>query len=461
LLVALVLALWPARTLRRASELDSRLAFGDRLATAWTFRDSDREIVRLQRADAVARLGGRSPKHDLVWGPSRVELGAFIATSVVALVLLITPSPQQAVLDQQAADALAIQRAADRLDALRQEAAAVSSLTPEQARQLDELLQLAHADLSRARTQREATAILARTGQQLNQQLADPNADLRDEALAAMSETLSAEPLTRSLGEALQHEDGQAASNAMKSIAAEAEADRLSDVQRQGLSRALQRAANVGRAEPASASALREAARAVAAGEPAGPAMSAAEAALREAIQSATAQTSLRATTERLRALEAQLAANTLGNVDLSALSGMGESRARPNSDLTELAGPIGTPVALDATGRRLRDSSADRDRGGGGAGVGAGTQPGQRLTGPAAQPSENVFVPGREGLGPSEQDLSSQPFNVRAAPRPYREVVAEYAQSSREYVDRPDVSPAVRDLVKQYFQQLQEGEGQ
>jgi hypothetical protein len=37
--------------------------------------------------------------------------------------------------------------------------------------------------------------------------------------------------------------------------------------------------------------------------------------------------------------------------------------------------------------------------------------------------------------------------------------VLAEYAQSSRAYVDRPDVSPAVRELVKQYFQQLEDGQ--
>jgi hypothetical protein len=47
----------------------------------------------------------------------------------------------------------------------------------------------------------------------------------------------------------------------------------------------------------------------------------------------------------------------------------------------------------------------------------------------------------------------------VRGAPRPYRDVLNQYAQSGRDYVDRPDVSPAVRDLVKQYFQKLEEGQ--
>jgi hypothetical protein len=49
-----------------------------------------------------------------------------------------------------------------------------------------------------------------------------------------------------------------------------------------------------------------------------------------------------------------------------------------------------------------------------------------------------------------------NQPFSVTGAPRPYRDVLNQYAQSSRDYVDRPGISPAVRDLVKQYFQELE-----
>src|SRR5207302_638498 len=117
--------------------------------------------------------------------------------------LLVTPSPQQAVLDQRAADQIAVQQATERLEALRQQALEVPSLTPEQTRQLDELLQQAQAELIRTHNQQEATAVLARAGDQLSQ-LSDPNADLRDEALAAMSETLAAEPQTHALADALQ-----------------------------------------------------------------------------------------------------------------------------------------------------------------------------------------------------------------------------------------------------------------
>jgi hypothetical protein len=450
-LIALLVAVWPVRRIRRAGDLDARLGFGDRLATAWAYRDSNHSIARLQRSDAITRLEARSPRSEPQWRPARVELGALVGALIVAAILLLAPSPQQRVLDQQAAEQVQVLQATERLDLLRQEMAAVPSLTPEQARQLDELLQQAQAELNGVRTQREATAILARTTEQLNQQLLDPNADLRDEALAAMSETLAAEPLSRSLGDALQHEDAQAASEAVQSLAQQA--DKLSDVERQALSRAMQRAANVGRSDPRSAAAMREAARALGAGESADAALSATDAALRESLQASTAQASLRETTQRLQDLQALLASGAPLNPDLSQPDGAGAQSGLPAG----LANTAGTPVAVDADGGRLNDPSAGR---GGGAGYGAATTlAAQGQASAIGQAAENVFVPGRVGNGPGDQALTDQPFTVRGAPRPYRDVLGQYAQSGRDYVDRPDVSPAVRELVKQYFQQLEEGQ--
>jgi hypothetical protein len=120
--------------------------------------------------------------------------------------------------------------------------------------------------------------------------------------------------------------------------------------------------------------------------------------------------------------------------------------------------GESGTPVALDSTAiGGIRDPGAAP---GSGAGIGAGdpnAAGGQAAIDATA--AENVFVPGRAGDGAVDQSLTDQPFTVRGAPRPYRDVLNQYAQSGRDYVDRPDVSPAVRDLVKQYFQKLEEGQ--
>jgi hypothetical protein len=452
LVAALLVAVFPVRRLRQAAVLDTRLGFGDRLATAWVYRESTQTIVRLQRSDAIARLEKRSPQKDLVWRPTRRETIGVAATFVVTLLLFVTPSPQQAVLDRQAAEQAAVEQTSQRLEALRQEAIAGPNLTPEQARQLDELLQAAQAELNRVHTQQDATAILARTQDQLGQQLADPNAALRDEAIAAMSETLAAEPLARPLGDALQHEDAQATSDALKQLAAQA--DQLSDVQRQALSRALQRASNVGRSEPRSAAALREAARAIAAGESAQQALAVTDAALRESIQAANAQTSVQQTTQRLRDISAQLAGRTPLNPDEAPPNGSTGQSFLPGLG----QGELGTPVALDSTAiGGIRDPGAAP---GSGAGIGAADANAARAQGATdATAAENVFVPGRAGDGAVDQSLTDQPFTVRGAPRPYRDVLNQYAQSGRDYVDRPDVSPAVRDLVKQYFQKLEEGQ--
>jgi hypothetical protein len=448
LLIALGIALAPRRHIRHAAELDQRLGFGDRLATAWSFRDSEQTIVRLQRADALHRLGQYVPRQELRWRPARAELFVVGGAALVTLLLLLTPSPQQKVLDQQAAEQNSVEQASQQLDVLRQAAAASSSLTPDQLRQLDELLQQAQADLNQAHTQQEATAILARTQDQVGQQLGDPNADLRDEALAAMSETLAAEPQTQALASALQQENAQGASDAIRKLAAQA--DSLSDVERQSLSRALQRAANVGRADARSANALSNAAQTIASGGSADAPLSQMDAALRDSIQASQSQAAVEAATQRLHDLQARLASGTPLASDTDPTSGRPAAGTGAMDDLSS-----STPVALDGgASQSVSEPSAGATARG--AGVGAASRNGTGQAAPGAQAAENVFVPGRAGNGPGDQDLVNQPFSVTGAPRPYRDVLNQYAQSSRDYVDRPDISPAVRDLVKQYFQELE-----
>jgi hypothetical protein len=448
LLVAVGVALAPRGHIRHAAELDQRLGFGDRLATAWSFRDSEEPIVRLQRADALNRLAQRTPVRELRWQPARRELFVLGGVALVTFLLLMTPSPQQKVLDQQAAEQSSVLQASQQLDALRQAADASGTLTPDQARQLDELLQQAQANLNNAKTQQEASAILAQTQSQVSQQLGDPNADLRDEALAAMSETLAAEPQTQALASALQQENAQATSDALHNMAAQA--DSLSDVERQSLSRALQRASNVGRSDTRSANALKNAAQAIASGTSADAALSEADAALRESIQASQSQAAVDATTQRLHDLQARLASGAPLDSPADQTPGQASAATDANGDL---AG--GTPVALDGgASQTVSEPAGGQTAQGAGVGAASTGQAGQAA--PAAQAAENVFVPGRQGNGPADQDLVNQPFSVSGAPRPYRDVLNQYAQSSRDYVDRPDISPAVRDLVKQYFQELE-----
>jgi hypothetical protein len=450
LIVAAVIGMWPRPHVRHAAELDTRLRFGDRLATAWSLRAAENTIAHLQRADTLDQLGQRSPNVELRWRPGRLELIVLGVASLLAALLMVTPSPQQGVLDQQAAEQLAVQQASQRLDSLRQAAAASTDLTPDQARQLDELLQQAQAELSQTHTQQEASNVVARAQDQVSQQLRDPNADLRDQALAAMSETLAAEPRTQPLADALQREDSRAASQALSDLAAQS--DQLSDVERQSLSRALQRAANVGRADARTSSALRDASQALANGSSPQAALSQADAAMRDAMQASQSQAAVNATVQQLRELQTRLASG-------QQLTTPDDAPLQPSTDGNSAAlDTSGTPVTLDARGSRtLTDPSSGQNAYGAGIGPASDQSAGQAP--PSGQAAENVFVPGRPGNGPADQDLVDQPFTVRGAPRPYRDVLNQYAQTSRDYVDRPDISPAVRDLVKQYFQELEQSD--
>ena len=213
-----------------------------------------------------------------------------------------------------------------------------------------------------------------------------------------MSETLAAEPLTRQLGDALQHEDAKATGEALDAISQKA--DQLSDVERQALSRALQRAANVGRSDPRSASSLKDAANAIAAGQPSQASLSAAQASLRDAIQAAQGQASLRDTRQRLRDIQSQL------NAVNGTQRGDASDRPAPSTGqgLVPSGQPAtgGTPVALDAGGAGstlLQDpSAADL---GSGAGVGAGAQQGPLRGNTPGDSAENVFVPAARATAP------------------------------------------------------------
>jgi hypothetical protein len=448
-LTGVLVGLWPASRLHRAAQLDRRLGLQDRLATAWLNRAVDTPMARLQRGDALHQLEAAK---QLDIRLARIEALALAALAILSLALLVVPSPMEKLLRQIATEQLATEQAAERIDALRQEAVSAEALTPEQAKRLDELLARARQELGQTHTERAAAAVLARAAQDM-QQLGDPNAEARDQALAAMSETLSQEPLARSLGDALQNNDSRATRDAIDTM--RQHAGQLSEPQRQALSRALQRAANVGRADSRSSNALRDAARALAAGESPDAQMQEASASLEQAMQAAAAEAALRAAGQRLQDVRTELSQTAQGiqpSAEQPLTGEPGQSAGSPS--LT------GTPVPIDASslrrggaaGESRTDAAAERSTSGGVGG--ADLSQGQPAN--TVEPSESIFIPGRVGDGPSDNDAIQQPFTVRGAPRPYREVIGQYAQSGRDYVDRAEVPSSVREMVRQYFSDLE-----
>ncbi len=448
---ALLAGLRPARTVRRAAALDVRLGLDDRLATAWVNRHATEPMALLQREEALARLAERSPGKELPLGWRQRELANLAGVATIAAVLLLVPSPMEAVLQRQAREQVAVQAAAERVAALRQEVATTTSLTPEQGRRVDELLEQAQVDLAQAANAREAAAILARAEQAVGQ-LGDPSAEAHQGALAAMSETLDQEPLARPLARALQGADAPATDAALRALADPSQ--QPAPQQRQALARALQRAANVGRSDARSAGALQEAAHALSAGEPAGASLQAAADGLRAAVESANAQAELGSTTRSLQDLRSGL--------QPGAQTGREGPPAGSQENAQSQAGSDGAQAsASSASGPSQQDAAADELSTGAAAARGqqAGVGSAALSGGPAApiahEASEDVFVPGRAAAGPGDQEAAQQPPAPSGQPRPYREALSQYTQSEREYVERADVPPNVRELVKQYFADL------
>jgi hypothetical protein len=199
---------------------------------------------------------------------------------------------------------------------------------------------------------------------------------------------------------------------------------------------------------------LREAARAVAAGEQADEQMQEASSSLEQAMQAAAADAALRAASLRVQDARSEMSeiAQGLASEEQPMITDPAQSTFAPGL-------LSGTSVPIDAALRRggaasqdLQEPRGERTTGGGVGGAPLTHGDPQA----AAEATESIFIPGRPGDGPSDNDQVQQPFSVRGAPRPYREVLGQYAQSGRDYIDRAAVPSSVRELVRQYFSDLE-----
>ena len=230
-----------------------------------------------------------------------------------------------------------------------------------------------------------------------------------------------------------------------------AQADSLSDVERQSLSRALQRAANVGRSDARSANALRNAAQAISSGAfrrrgalagGGGPARLDPGFAVAGSRQRSRPATARPADPHGRRHAAHQLTPTSC------------RASPQPPTAATAIwpaARPSRSTAALASRPSRSRRRGRPR----------AELAWARRQTEQARRPSlrrrrKTSSCQADPATGRPTRTWSTSLFRCSGAPRPYRDVLSQYAQSSRDYVDRPDISPAVRDLVKQYFQELE-----
>ncbi|GAC1313796.1 MAG: hypothetical protein NVSMB2_02340 [Chloroflexota bacterium] len=447
------LAAWPLRTRHAVAALDRRLGLADRLTTAWTLRRVADPAANVQRRDALRALSHAADRHRpvAIWRTRRRDLIACAVSLALAMVATLSVHPRRTALDAQVAESAAVQGTAERLEMLRQNTTtATANLSPAAAAQIRSVLEEATLGVAAARTQREATAVLEHAEARLSSALADPNAQAREDALAAMSEALASETLTRPLAQALQHADPNAAHAALDALSQNAQ--RLTEPQRRDVSRALQRAANVGQGDAPTATALGQAARAFdrASAQSQGQGQGASQTQSQGADQPTDASPS---TADALAAADAALTESLQAARTQATL----QATAQGLQDIAANAPPLRTapPRSSDAT----TASGPDTRQRSSGAGVQAAAppDPASPLHAPASSTAGGaaVFVPSR-AAGPSTDSAPVQEtFSVRGEPRTYREALPEFAQAQRDYVERGDVPSADRDLVQRYFVDL------
>ncbi|MBV9358401.1 MAG: hypothetical protein JO023_23055, partial [Chloroflexi bacterium] len=336
-------------------------------------------------------------------------------------------------------------------------------LTPDQAAALESVLPQVEQQVATARSHDEAQQALTQ-GQQAVKRLLDPAASSKERGLEAAGAQLSANPQTQALGDALGALDSPGTTAALQQLAAQLSA--MPDDQRQALAQSLKRSAAAARGNPAAAAALQNASRA--ASDPSADASGQLQAAATEldsALQAARAQTALADAARRLGDAQQSLTTDTSDsssgsstNPDASAEAGPPQPASAggggPPGDMESVPPSDGSDASAGLA--TLADGAGGSGGGpqGGLAGGSLSSRPAPGTTGVAA---ESVFVPGRRTDQP-EQEVDTAPSATRAGQsHPYTDVLAQYAQSGRDYVDHSNMSADVRELVKQYFSELED----
>ena len=82
----------------------------------------------------------------------------------------------------------------------------------------------------------------------------------------------------------------------------------------------------------------------------------------------------------------------------------------------------------------------------------------------PSGQTGPPDFVQGQQGQGGTSQTQQGQSTGAGASTAsqvPYEQIYPAYSQAASEALDRAPIPPHQKDLVRDYFSQLEPGSGQ
>ncbi len=485
-LVALATRPAPATALRRADHL---LGLRDRLTTAWEYRQysgdhgGGREvpILRLQRADLIARAGGLDLRAGLPLRPRRREMAAPAAGVVLLLVALLLPNPQNGVLAARATAHARIARAATRIDAARH---ATMGLPPATTAALTKADKLRQAQIARILARLRKELVAARTSAQAYKALARAQDALRAlgnsraaqrNAQAALAAALARDAATRPLANAVRGGNPAAIARASQKLAEGL--PKMSPAGRASLARALQSAAQSAGADSAASPSLQQAATALAQGDQAG-----ARAALQQAGKGAAADAARGAQQSALDQANASLdsARNDVSGLNGDGSSGPPGQATGKGGATTGAAGGAGKGSGKggDRSGQggkgQGQGSGSGQGQGqgsgsgsgsgrGSGSGSGAGGSGGGGRSGNASggangNRGDRVYVPAPQGNGRSTTSKGTDAAPAGGAYQPLTSVLPSYERAARAELNNGSVPAADRSLVSTYFDRLHHG---
>jgi hypothetical protein len=492
-LASLMLGIWPIPNMQVLRFFDQAFHLHERTSTALEnlTNQSQQEpsvITQLQLQDAIYWGKGVKPSASFFWTISRAELLVASTIALAALSLAVLGQPYFENAAQQKAITQAIESEIARLEELKSEIEANTLLSPEDQAELQRRIQGMIQKLEQADTIEEAIAVIADAEANLRD-LNPPDLQKRMETLEKIGDQILQTESTQGeknpledFGEALAEGDLSAAAQELGNLDVES----LSSEERQALAEQLKKASDalVG-TDPKLADQLSRASQALESNDSqtaqqalqdaaAQLAQSGSQVAQADAIEQATGQTS-----ESIgRLLEA--GRNTSGN-SANASAQTGESTTNPAQADTQGPAP---GAGEQAGGQRL---SGQNDSQGSGSGAGRGSSDQAGLQGSEASDNpieqgngpgdggERPFVPIDSTYRPGGSDGSEVYLPESGAPGgevtgqtgssdgeispssvPYTEIFPEYLDFYRHAIESGSIPITMRDLVRQYFANLE-----
>jgi hypothetical protein len=468
----------PLSTLRTAWRVDQSMAFKERVSSAIIFQDIEetatnqsketKELILLQRSDALETLRNSTPKQafKLIWLKRPLALAGILLIASLASIFL--PNPMDAVLAERAAVEEAAQAEAEKIEELRQEIAESDQLSEEEREELLRALEeLAEQLRENPGDRAEALASLSEAEQDLKDRL-NPRTDLKQAALDALETKLS------SLAQEIANpEDNNIADleDALEALLSEME--NMDPSELGDMSETLQQLA--AQAAQAGATSLAEALSDMSQAAQSGD-TSEAQAASEEVVEAAEQINSELTDQEAIEQALSQLQQSR---------QSLSQSGQTASSQSGQTADGQSSQGQQSGQGQGQGQQPGQGQSSGGGGGTNADSLPPNTGSGQAGDPQgqaqggqtgnldEQIYVPWERMQGENdplvisgqdtgqgndqirEQD-TPLPGSINPVSVPYQDVYSSYLDTAYETIDQSYIPTGLKDYILEYFSQLE-----